>query len=430
MAIRGAAGDVRPDGTVSDLCPDPGISLSSPDLFREPGHDSLFAELRAKEGLTWCTPEDGSKPFWSVTRYADIAAAYADSEGLSSEAGAVGRGSFHSEVDSAAGKMLVASDPPIHSELRAAMRPAFAPTAVRDIGELIRTGLEQRWQQAADDGGCDFARDVAPELPRAALRVLFDIDEEQADHLLGLTARVIGFRDDSVLGLHPAAGIQDEAIRLALLQGELMEFFINLVDRYRRAPSPCPAASYVNPVEGQPDLSDELVIYNLMNLAIGGNETTQHTASHGLLALLSRSVSYDRLRNPATDADHVSREMIRWASVNAYVSRIATRDLVVGGTSISAGDTVFLWNYSGNRDPEKFSEADTFSLDRAVTGHLSFGTGIHRCIGQMLGTVELRVLVESLRNLPFRLRAGGAETYLRSNFIRGVTSCPVEVAAD
>lgn len=404
-----------------------GAVLASPDLFRRSDIDSIFESLRAAEGLTR-TGTDAAAAHWAVTRYHDIVTAYTNTAALSSQSGAIGEGSFRSAADSAAGKMLVASDPPRHKHLRQAMRPAFTGSVQDAVRAELRPALAAKWRAAAAAGGCDFATEIAPELPCAALKVIFGLDEEGAQELLGLTSRMIGYRDLAVLGEHPAALIADEGIRLAYLQAEILGFFSELLEVYARGRATAPAATYLDRRPGAPGrLADDEIVYNLLNLAVGGNETTPHTACHGLAAILDQPELADRLARGAFDAEQWVTEVIRWASANAYVSRIATGEFDLAGTRVAGGDQLSLWNYSGNRDSQRIAMPYEFRPDRQAGGHLSFGSGIHRCIGQMLGIVEIRTLLDSVSEAGVSLVAQGEPVLLRSNFIRGVTRFELEV---
>lgn len=406
-----------------------GSALGSPDLFRRPDVDEIFEQLRGADGLT-CTGSDGTASSWAVTRYDDIVAAYANSAALSSQLGAIGEGSFRSSADSAAGRMLVASDPPRHKHLRQAMRPAFTGSVQEAVREELRRALALKWRVAAAAGECDFATDIAPELPRAALKVIFGLDDDGTEELLGLTSRMIGYRDPAVLADHPAATIDDEGIRLAYLQAEILGFFSELLEIYLRERPAVPAATYLDRrTDAVGPVAEDDIVYNLLNLAVGGNETTPHTACHGLAAILSDDGLTSQLVRGAFDADRWVSEVIRWGSANAYVSRVATSELELAGTRIEAGDRLALWNYSGNRDPRRIAAADEFRPDRDEGGHLSFGTGIHRCIGQMLGIVEIRTLLESIEEAAVTLSLRAQPELLRSNFIRGVTCLELEVTS-
>jgi cytochrome P450 len=136
---------------------------------------------------------------------------------------------------------------------------------------------------------------------------------------------------------------------------------------------------------------------------------------------------YDRFLRGKDATDAFIDEVLRWSSTNAYVQRIVQADTVIRGTAIQAGDVVTLWNVSANRDEAQFPAAHTFRIDRSPNRHLSFGAGVHRCIGAALGRVELQAVFGQLAQRQIRLIPQRPSTRLRSNFILGTTRMPVEV---
>ncbi|GAA2340036.1 cytochrome P450 [Dactylosporangium salmoneum] len=398
------------------------VDLNDLDMFVQGRQYPALAWLRRHDPVHWHPAADGG--FWVLTRYDDVVRAYRDHVGLSSAHGAVLGGSFRTDGDTAAGLMLVASDVPRHRLLRQLLHPLFAPAPV----ERVRAAVDERVDAALDRlvaaGGGDFAADVAVQLPVGALSALAGLDRAAATELIGMTRRMVGYRDPALVD---TGG--DERTRLAWLQTEILEFFHDRLPARSRPPGD---EQHLLDVLRSGELngrspSEAEILYNALNVAVGGNETSAHTASAGVEALMRHPDQDARLRADPGLLDRAVEEILRWTSTNAYVRRVATRDLELGARTVRAGDSVTLWNAAANRDETQFHAPDTFDVTRSPNRHLSFGSGIHRCIGVGAGTAELRTLFAKLIERRVRLVPAGPVARLRSNFILGVNQLPVEV---
>ncbi|MCI4066798.1 cytochrome P450 [Micromonospora sp. R77] len=396
------------------------VDLTDVDRFVRGEHHQLLARLRDQDDLHWNPLDNGG--FWALTRYDEVAAAYADHAAFSSAGGAMLGGSFRNEVDTATGRMLVASDPPRHRLLRQQMHALFAPPVVERVRAQIDTLLVAAFDRMIDDGGGDFAEDIAMELPAGALMAMLDVGHDDALRLVRLTRRMIGFRDP-LLGARGG----DERTHLASIQGQIFDFFEDLVDDRRGGDGEDMVSILLRArINGRP-LPDEDVLYNCMNVAVGGNETSSYSACVGMEALMAHPDQYDRLLDRREVTEPLIDEVLRWASTNAYVQRIATRQVRVRDQVIEPGDVVTLWNVSANRDAAQFAAPDTFDTDRTPNRHLTFGHGVHRCIGAVLGRTELDAVFGHVARHRIRLAPTAPSTRLRSNFILGTTRMPVEV---
>ncbi|WP_431897551.1 cytochrome P450 [Micromonospora haikouensis] len=397
------------------------VDLTDVDLFVRGAHTDVLAQLRATGSIYWNEGVDGSR-FWALTTYADVLWAYREHTLFGSERGAILGGSFRSETDTAGGKMLVASDLPRHRLLKQQIHPGLSASVVSRVAVQVGELLDRALDRAARAGGCDFATEIATEMPAGALMVIMGIGHEEAHELIGLTRRMVGFRDEVFVD---TGG--EERLRLAWLQAEIFEFFADVL-RQRRAQ---PGDDFVSlllkaRINGRP-LSEEEIFYNCMNLAVGGNETSSYTACSGVQAFAENPDQHALLlRNPDLMPGAIE-EALRWASVNAYVQRVAKQDVTRGGVLIREGDSLTLWNVSANRDEAQFPEPERFDITRNPNRHLSYGAGIHRCIGAPVAQAELNLLLRRVLLSGLRFELVGAPRRLRSNFILGTTSMPVAI---
>ena len=400
-----------------------GVDLTDIDLFVRGEHHDALARLRAEAPVYRNEGADGSV-FWALTRYEDVVWAYRNHESFSSTRGAIVGGSFRSANDTAANKMLVAADLPRHRLLKHVLQPTFAASVVDRVAVQVSELVDDAVTRLLAEGGADFATEIATELPAAALMVVMGIGHDEAHDLIRLTRRMVGYRDEVWVDVG-----SDVRTRLAWLQAEIFEFFADLVALRRKRPGDDLVSHLSRSRINGRLLSEEEIFYNCMNVAVGGNETSSYTVCSGLLALMENPGQYERLSAAPELLDSALNEILRWSSTNAYVQRMATRDIERHGVTIRTGDSLTLWNVSANRDEAQFADPTVFDVGRSPNRHLTYGKGVHRCIGAPVAQAEMAVLFERLLAAGVRLRTAGPIRRLRSNFILGITSLPVAVEA-
>lgn len=396
------------------------VDLTDPDSFVAGRHYDMLAWLRRHDPVHWHAM-DGSG-FWAVTRYDDVARLYNDHETLSSEGGPMLGGSFRSQADPSAGRMLVASDPPRQRHIRQVVHRAFTQRILQRIARQVTELVQAAVVRARADGGCDFATDIAPELPAGAVMAMMGISHREARELIDLTRKMIGFRDPVYVDT-----ADDERLRLAVIQADIFEFFAEIVRDRRRKPGDDLVSILLEAERNGRPWPEEDILYNCMNVAVGGNETTSYTACTGLLALHELPGQLELLRKRPDLMDSAVNEILRWSSTNAYVMRVATADQRIGDRQVRKGDSVTLWNASANRDAAQFDHPDVFDITRTPNRHLAYGVGVHRCIGAIVAQTELSILFRQMTDPGLEVEVAGPVRRLRSNFIQGITRMPVSL---
>lgn len=398
------------------------INLADIDAFMAGRHHDMFDWLRVNDPVYW-QPTSPSTGFWALTRHADIVTAYREHPVFSSTDGTIMGGSFNNPTDTAAGRMLVSSDPPQQRNLRRAVHRAFAPDVLDRVAQQVTANVDAAIDKALADGGCDFAMDVARELPAGGLMGMMGVSHEEAHYLIELTHGTIDYRNP--LDRTEADG----RLRLANFQAAIFEFFTDLIADRRRHPRE-DLVSYLLEAEvnGRP-MAEEEILYNSLNIAVGGNTTSVYSACEGLVALMDDRAQYQMLIDQPDLLSPAIEEILRWSTPNAYDHRVAKRDFELSGKTIKAGESVTLWLVSANRDEEQFTDPHRFDITRNPNRHLSFGFGIHRCIGNAFALTELQILWQRLIRDRLTFEVQGDVNRIRSNFMLGFRHLPVRVAA-
>ncbi|TMR99678.1 cytochrome P450 [Nonomuraea basaltis] len=397
------------------------IDLDDLDLFVSGDPHAAWARLRETAPVYWNATADGG--YWALTTYADVSAVYRDPASFSSKDGTVLGGSYRSATDTATGQMLICSDPPEHRLLRQHVHKAFGRRMMDEAARHVRRYLTDALDRLVADGGGDFAADVSPNLPAGLLAAMFGIGRDDAFHLLQLTRTMIGFRDGEY--------VRDngEAMTLVGAQVEIFDFLADLLDRRRSDPGEDLVSILIAAETNGRKLSESQILYNALNVAVGGNETTPFTASAIVETLIRHPEEERRLHADPSLVNTAVDELFRWTSTNAYVRRTTMREVTLRGISIPAGETLTLWNSSANRDEEQFPHADRLDLGRTPNHHLAFGVANHRCVGMSAAWMEITLLVEELARRRLRFALTGEIDRLRSNFMLGIKHLPVELVA-
>lgn len=396
----------------------PGIDLADSRVHAEYDLTDIWRHLRGTEPVYW-QPAIGGRPgFWVISRYADVAQVFRDSAGFSSARGNV-LDTLLAGGDSASGRMLAVTDGERHAQLRAVLLRAFAPRALEHVIRSVRTGTRKLLEDALRCGNCDFASDVASNIPISAICDLLGVPASDRMHILSLTSSALG----SEFGV-----LTDGDAWTA--KNEILLYFAELARSRRDSPYSDIISLLVNSEVGDRPLTDEEIIFNCYSLILGGDETTRLAMIGGVLALIENPEQWTALREGSVTVESAVEEVLRWTTPALHAGRSATRNVSMGGREIAVGDIVTLWNSSANGDETVFAQPERFDLGRTPNKHMTFAYGSHFCLGAYLARVEVGAVLEGLREMAAEIEVVGPIRRIYSNFLSGVCSLPVALTLD
>jgi cytochrome P450 len=396
------------------------IDVSDPELFRTNSMWPYFERLRKEDPVHYCTNNSLFGPYWSVTKYKDIMQVEISHQIFSSEASLGGITLRNQDPDFIL-PMFIAMDPPKHDAQRKVVNPIVSPDNLEKLEGTIRERAGRILDSLPIGETFDWVDKVSIELTTQMLATLFDFPWEDRRKLT---------RWSDVATAAPASGIveSEEARRAELL--ECAGYFTKLWNERVNAPPGNDLISMMAHGDATRNMDRMEFLGNLILLIVGGNDTTRNSITGGVLALNENPREYEKLRaNPALIPSMVP-EIIRWQTPLAYMRRTALCDTELGGKQIKKGDKVAMWYVSGNRDADAIENPDAFIIDRPrPRQHLSFGFGIHRCVGNRLAEMQLRIIWEEiLKRFAFVEVMGEPERVL-SSFVKGYVHMPVKLHA-
>ena len=387
------------------------------DLFTSDTHWPWFERLRTEDPVHYCADSEFG-PYWSVTKFEDIIAVDGNHGAFSSDSERGGI-AITDSFEPRARASFISLDPPTHDAQRKVVTPMFSTASMATLEPLIRERAGKILDELPVGETFDFVDKVSIELTSQMLATLFDFPFEER--------RLLPRASDLILTTPGPGGIveTEEARQLELFS--TLTKFVALWDQRKSAPG----ADLISMLAQDPATArTEPYDYmgNLVLLTVAGSDTTRHSITGGLIALDQNPDQYDRLRaDPSLLASAVP-EIIRWQSPVAHMRRTATTDVEVGGKTIKTGDKVVMWYVSGNRDETAIEDANTFIIDRQrPRHHVSFGFGVHRCVGNRLAEMQLRVVWEEMLKRFKRIEVVGEPRRLKSNFVKGYEALPVRI---
>jgi len=399
------------------------FDMASPALYPHQLHWPFFERLRAEDPVHYCE-KSAVGPYWSVTKYKDILEVDSNHKAFTSVAATSLEQQNLIGVDEnsvQAGGFIV-TDPPLHDEQRKIFSPALAPGNLATFEALIRERARQTLTALPIGEEFDWVERVSIELTSMMLATMFGYPIEERSQLKYWSDVVAGTPGDGI--------VESWEQRDQELKNFAARFVALREERRHQEPQTDLISILVHSPLGS-QMSDVEFVSNAILLLVGGNDTTRNTMSGGLLALHNDPEQWAKLKaNPALVATMVP-ETIRYQTPVMYQGRIATQDYGLGGKTIRKGDKVAMWYISGNRDTDAIADPDRFIIDRPnPRQHLSFGFGVHRCLGNRLAEMQLRVLWEEImaRNWA-RIEVTKPVKYAYSSMFRAINKMTVRIHA-
>jgi cytochrome P450 len=395
------------------------LNPAQPDLFQADAMWPIFERLRAESPVHY-TPESAYGAFWSISRYNDIMAVDTNHEVFSSADGITLQSlEAKAQMRSQSRSSFISMDPPKHDVQRKTVSPAVAPANLAEMAPVIRERAGIILDELPVGQPFDWVDLVSKELTAMTLATLFDFPFEER--------RKLTYWSDMMTnapGHGPATSWEQKRAEVAKCHERFREMW-----RERAAQPPkFDLVSMLAHGADTRDMDPEEFNGNVNLLIIGGNDTTRNTISGSVYALNKFPAQYAKLReNPALIPSMVS-ETIRWQTPLAHMRRTATRDFEMGGKTIREGDLVAMWYVSGNRDERAIEDPDNYIIDRPrPRQHLSFGFGIHRCVGNRLAELQLTIIWEEILKRFPSVELAGEPTRTHSVFVKGYETLPVVI---
>ena len=387
------------------------LNVAQPLLFQSNTMWPYFERLRREDPVHYCA-ESEFGPYWSITKYNDIMAVDTNHQVFSSDymLGGITIGGGQANVDPL--PMFIAMDPPKHDIQRKIVTPVVSPANLQILGPIIRERAGKILDSLPIGVPFDWVDKVSIELTAMTLATLFDFPFELRRKLS---------RWSDVVTAAPGFGIVDTMEQKMAEMQEYQSFFNELWNQ--RVNSAEPGGDLISMLAHNPatrHMEPREYFGNVVLLTVGGNDTTRNTITGSVVALNQNPDQYAKLRaNPELISSMVS-ETIRWQTPLAHMRRTAVSDIEFKGKKIKKGDKVVMWYVSGNRDDEVIERPNDYIIDREnPRRHISFGFGIHRCVGNRLAELQLQIIWEEIMKRFPVIEMAGEPKRSYSTFVKG-----------
>ncbi len=390
-------------------------------LFLEDRWQEHFARLRAEDPVHFNELETSGR-YWSLTKYDDVRAVDGDWETYSSASGIT----LGLSVEKMRGEVLpqqltpfIAMDPPPHTEQRKTVRSVSAPSNLRNIEPMIRARTAALLDSLPEDEAFDWVDTVSIELTTLMLATLFDFPMEDRRKLTRWS--------DIVFALPGPGGVVETQQQKIDELCECVAYFEKLWDE-RRGQAGFDLVTMLANGEHTKDMSAFEHLGNLLLLIVGGNDTTRNTMTGSVYGLHKFPENFEKLKADPSLIEKFVPEVIRWQTPLAYMRRTATKDTVLNGKEIKKDDQLLMWYISANMDEDVFENPEVLDIDREnADRQLSFGYGIHFCMGSRVAELQLRVLWEEMLKRFETIEVLAEPERVFSSFVHGYASMPVKV---
>ena len=347
---------------------------------------------------------------WALTRYEDVQDVLADHKRFTNA---------ERNYDYMRYRTFLDLDPPDHTRLRGLVSKAFTPRAVRELGPRIQELVDELLDAVAGKGRIDLISDFAFPLPVIVIAEMLGVPAQDR-------ARFREWSDDIALSVNPLLN-SEQIERVQQATEELFDYFEGIIEQRRQAPRNDMISALLAAEDEGDRLTHEELLSTLMLLLVSGNETTRNLIGNGMLALLKNPAQLQRLREHPELLDSAINELLRYDSPVQMDARNAIDDVEIGGKRIAAGQRILAIVGAANRDPQVFANPDELDIGRDEVSHLSFGRGIHYCLGSPLAILEGRIAFSSLLDRYSSIRLASEPVFKDQIVLRGVEELWVEV---
>ncbi|MEO1933021.1 MAG: cytochrome P450 [Pseudohongiella sp.] len=388
------------------------IDLSHPGIWQANEYLPFLKRLRDEDPVHYCR-ESAVGPYWSVMKYKDIMHVDTSPQLFSSEP-TIGIVDTLEEFTFPA---FISMDPPKHDEQRRVVQGVVAPANLKNLESVIRQRAGGILDSLPIGEEFDWVNSVSIELTTQMLATLFDFPFEDRHKLTHWS---------DVATAIPGNGVIESQEQRWEAMEECLAYFTGLWnERINKEPGNdlISMLAHGKATKNMPPME---YLGNIILLIVGGNDTTRNSISGGVLALSQNPDQYQKLREDASLIPNMVSEIIRWQTPLAYMRRTAIQDTDLGGKAIKVGDKVIMWYASGNLDEEVIDRPGEFLIDRAnARHHLSFGFGLHRCMGNRLAEMQLRIVWEEIMKRFHQVEVVGEPERIYSSFVKGYSKLPV-----
>lgn len=414
-------------------------TLVNPAAYADESIHDAYATLRRDDPVHWTEPK-GFRPFWSITRHADIVAiSKANDRFINRERTYISPIEAEEWVKATTGdshlfRTLVDLDDPLHMKLRRITHSWFMPQNLRALEPRIAAIAKAHVDHMASLGGqCDFVNEVALWYPLRVIMMILGLPAEDENRMLQMTQEIFGPQDPDVVarsriltqGLSGPESTGNPQVDLFALVQQFFAYFGEVMNDRRANPRDDLATVIAQgTVDGEPIGLLEAISYYAITVT-AGHDTTSSSASGGLLQLIRNPAELAKLKAEPSLIPGAVEEMIRWVTPVKHFMRTATQDTEIGGKTIRKGDGVALFYWSGNRDERVWDDPFSFRVDRSNNPQTAFGNGVHQCLGLHLARMEIRALFAELLPRLDDIALTGEPKLSVANFVSGLKAMPI-----
>ncbi|MBO6945182.1 MAG: cytochrome P450 [Altererythrobacter sp.] len=374
--------------------------------------------LRAEAPIHYCK-DSPYGPFWSITKHRDIIEIEAVPATYSSDSanGGISIIDSNQALEGSTMESFISMDPPRHTAKRRTVAPAFTPSEIERLSTSIRERTSDLLDNLPRGQGFNWVERVSVALTRDMLAILFDYPWEERDNLIKWSDAITSFEM-----------IENQPQERMAMIFEMATTFHKLWDQRSKAEPAPDLLSMMIHSDALGHMDAQEFLGNMALLIVGGNDTTRNSMSAIIAGFSQFPGEWQKLLDNESLVPNAASELIRWQSPVAHMRRTVVEDTEFRGHKFKAGDKVILWYVSANRDEAIFDNGDQLLIDREnARRHLSFGYGVHRCVGARLAELQVQILLSEMRARKLMPELIGPIRRAENSFISGITELSVRL---